>query len=93
MYVCVYVCLQKDVDVITIRITANSFLQRMVRNIVGVLVQVGAGHMSLVEVKALLEKKDRVYVPVASAPATGLYLMDVHYDPLGTPSSFYATRV
>lgn len=67
-------------DEIDILITGDSFLQRMVRNIVGLLVQVGFGKNSVDSVKDILEIKDRNKVTISPAPAHGLYLLDVHYD-------------
>jgi tRNA pseudouridine38-40 synthase len=68
------------VEEIDILITGDSFLQRMVRNIVGLLVQVGLGKNSVESVQNILAKKDRNAVIISPAPAHGLYLLDVHYD-------------
>lgn len=64
---------------ITIEISANAFLYRMVRNIVGILVKVGDGTLTLDDVGQLLAKRSRRLCP-APAPADGLYLVHVHYD-------------
>lgn len=59
-------------------ITANAFLYRMVRNVVGSLLRVGRGELAPAEVLALLEARDRAAVG-PPAPACGLYLVEVEY--------------
>jgi len=62
-----------------IRISANAFLHHMVRNIVGALVEVGAGRRPVAWMAALLEARDRRQgAPTFSA--AGLYLARVEYD-------------
>lgn len=72
---------QEGSEMITITITANSFLQKMVRNIVATLVQVGKGRITPENVKEILELRNRAKVLISGAPAHGLYLVDVGYDP------------
>jgi len=59
-------------------IEANAFLYRMVRSIVGTLVQVGRGQLSPQEVASFLRARDRSLVKQV-APAHGLCLMQVDY--------------
>jgi tRNA pseudouridine38-40 synthase len=59
-------------------IEANAFLYRMVRNIVGTLMQVGWGQVSLQEFEAMVRARDRSLVKQV-APAHGLCLMRVDY--------------
>ena len=59
-------------------ITANAFLYRMVRTIVGTLVQVGLGQLSPDGVKHILEAKDLTQ-SAPPAPAHGLCLVKVTY--------------
>lgn len=59
-------------------IQADRFLRNMVRAIVGTLLQVGRNRMSLEEFKTVIEAKDRGKAGT-SAPAEGLYLVDVAY--------------
>ncbi|RIY32073.1 tRNA pseudouridine(38-40) synthase TruA [Psittacicella melopsittaci] len=59
-------------------IQANAFLYHMVRNIMGALLKVGKGELSPQEFKALIEAKNRNLAP-ATAPANGLYLVEVGY--------------
>lgn len=64
---------------VTIDIEARGFLRNMVRNIVGILIEVGRGRLSAGEVGLILRKKDRRHAGPC-APAQGLYLMKVLYD-------------
>ncbi len=59
-------------------ISANRFLRNMVRAIVGTLLEVGRGKLSVEEFCAIIEAKDRGKAG-ASAPAKGLFLTDVLY--------------
>jgi tRNA pseudouridine38-40 synthase len=63
---------------ITFDIEANAFLYRMVRSVVGMLVMVGAGQISVEEFQALLQAQDRSQIRRV-APAHGLCLMRVDY--------------
>ena len=63
---------------------ADSFLQHMVRIIVGTLVQVGTGKLKPQQMKGILESRDRVQAG-PTAPAHGLYALCVRY-PEGTVS-------
>ena len=65
-------------DIIAIEIRANAFLLHMVRNIAGALMEIGRGKQKVSWVKRLLEGRDRTKA-AATAPATGLYLLDVGY--------------
>ena len=59
-------------------IEADRFLRNMVRAIVGTLVDVGKGKISVQEFKDVITKKDRGSAG-GSAPAQGLYLVKVEY--------------
>jgi tRNA pseudouridine38-40 synthase len=63
---------------IEIHISANAFLQHMVRNIVGVLLEVGEGRRSVDSLPILLASKDRQQASVTAKPQ-GLYLKGVDY--------------
>jgi len=65
-------------DWVIIDITANAFLQHMVRNIVGVLLEVGENEHPPQWVAQVLAAKDRRCAG-RTAPAEGLYFMDVSY--------------
>jgi len=66
--------------VISFHFTADGFLFRMVRNLVGALVKVGHGKISATDFTAILHARSRSQAP-ATAPACGLYLMQVTYPP------------
>lgn len=59
-------------------ITADRFLRNMVRAIVGTLLEVGEGKMSLKEFNQVIESKSRSNAGF-SVPACGLYLTEVRY--------------
>ncbi|WP_373492588.1 tRNA pseudouridine(38-40) synthase TruA [Aquiflexum sp.] len=59
-------------------ITANRFLRGMVRAIVGTLIDVGTGKLSIEQFVDILESKDRAQAK-SSAPAHGLYLCKIIY--------------
>ena len=65
-------------DLVVVDIQANAFLHHMVRNIVGVLLDIGAGDFSSAWVGELLALKDRTRAS-KTAPPDGLYLVDVIY--------------
>lgn len=56
----------------------NGFLYKMVRNIVGTLVDVASQHLALADVLSIFEAKDRRRASRA-APAQGLFLVKVSY--------------
>lgn len=58
---------------------ANAFLHHMVRNIVGALIYVGAGRMTLAQFGAMFAARDRTLAPPTFSPA-GLYLARIEYD-------------
>lgn len=63
---------------IFIEIIANAFLHHMVRNIAGVLMEIGAGKKEPLWSKQVLEARDRTFGGV-NAPPGGLYLISVAY--------------
>ena len=65
-------------EFVTIDITANAFLQNMVRIVTGVLLRIGRGDAREDWVGDVLEAGDRKHVG-ATAPASGLYLTSVVY--------------
>ena len=62
-------------------ITGDGFLRHMVRNIVGTLVKVGQGKLTVADFQSILAARDRKFAG-PTAPACGLFLQQVHYDPL-----------
>lgn len=69
-------------QVITV-IKANAFLHHMVRNIMGVLISIGAGKQPVDWIKEVLEAKDRTVADVTALP-NGLFLEHVLY-----PNNFF----
>ncbi|MFT5573542.1 MAG: tRNA pseudouridine38-40 synthase [Cryomorphaceae bacterium] len=63
-------------------VTANAFLQHMVRNLAGSLIEVGAGERKVDWMAEVLEHKDRTKAGATAQP-NGLYLVGVEY-----PSEF-----
>jgi tRNA pseudouridine38-40 synthase len=65
-------------DFLVFDITANRFLRGMVRAIVGTLLEVGEGKLSLKDFKVILNSKDRRKAG-ANVAAHGLYLVSIKY--------------
>lgn len=65
-------------DWIVMDITANAFLQHMVRNMMGTLVAIGAGDESQQWLSTVLQSRDRQCAGTA-APPQGLALVNVDY--------------
>jgi len=65
-------------DRLIYRVTGSGFLKHMVRNIVGVLLEVGKGNVDRAGFLARLEPGCRI-PPGPTAPARGLFLMSVEY--------------
>jgi tRNA pseudouridine38-40 synthase len=65
-------------DWLAVTVTANAFLQHMVRNIAGLLVAIGKGDEESGWAKRVLESHDRTQGGVA-APPHGLTLIDIEY--------------
>ena len=68
----------KDGDLITIRITGNGFLYNMVRIIAGTLIRTGTGEWEPECVPEILEARSRAKAG-PTAPAKGLTLMEIRY--------------
>jgi tRNA pseudouridine38-40 synthase len=63
---------------ISFRFKGDGFLYKMVRNLVGTLIEVGVGKRTVAEVKKILKGKDRKLAG-KTAPAKGLCLIKVNY--------------
>ena len=61
-------------------VTANAFLQHMVRNIAGALIEIGCGKREAAWMREVLDARDRTQAGI-TAPANGLYLVGVEYPP------------
>ena len=73
-----YYKIEREGDLISLRVCANGFLYNMVRILTGTLLEVGLGDRSLPEVRLALEGKDRSLAGF-TAPPQGLFLVDVFY--------------
>jgi tRNA pseudouridine38-40 synthase len=60
-------------------ICGDGFLRKMVRNIVGTLIEVGQHRMEVPHFASLLQQKDRSQAG-PTAPACGLFLKKIYYD-------------
>jgi len=69
---------ERDGNWILLDVTANAFLQHMVRNIIGSLAAVGSGEEDVAWLSAVLDSRDRTQGGVA-APPHGLTLVRVLY--------------
>jgi tRNA pseudouridine38-40 synthase len=69
----------KKGNLVIFRIEARSFLRKMIRNMVGTLVQVGLGSMEPDFIKETIDIDERVKIG-PPAPGQGLCLHDVIYD-------------
>ncbi len=69
-----------DGALILVRVVGSHFLWKMVRRIVGVLVETGRGQIAPGEVAALLGSNSDL-PPRLTAPASGLFLERVFYEP------------
>ena len=69
----------EDGDLILVHIEGSHFIWKMVRRIVGVLVEVGRGGMTTEEATALLTEPSDAPARL-TAPASGLFLERVYYE-------------
>jgi tRNA pseudouridine38-40 synthase len=76
----------EDGDLLVVHIEASHFLWKMVRRLVGVLVEVGRGALSVDDAVGLLAQASPLPARV-TAPASGLFLERVYYpdDPRDLP--------
>ena len=65
-------------DIIYINFVGNGFLKYMVRNMVGLLIEVGSNNRNVEDVKKILDSMDRKEAGIC-APSMGLYLENVYY--------------
>jgi tRNA pseudouridine38-40 synthase len=71
--------LTKEGDRLIYRVTGSGFLKHMVRNIVGVLLEIGKGNLDRAGVLARLQPGCAI-PPGPTAPARGLFLISVEYN-------------
>ncbi len=81
--------LKEDGDLILIRIVGSHFIWKMVRRIVGILVEVGRGRKSEEDIVFYLNNKSNEPAKF-TAPPSGLFLERVTYDEETIPEKFSA---
>ena len=69
---------EQEGEMLEFVVHGNGFLYHMVRNIVGTVVDVGKGRLSVSRFKEITEAHDR-HQASPTAPACGLYLYEVEY--------------
>ena len=69
----------EDGDLVLVRIEGSHFLWKMVRRIVGVLVEVGRGALKPTDAAAFLTESSAVPARL-TAPSSGLFLARVYYN-------------
>lgn len=67
-------------EFIRLDVSANAFLHHMVRNLAGVLMEIGAGRRPVSWARAVLAERDRQRGGV-TAPPDGLYFLGAEYPP------------
>lgn len=72
------ITVEKNQEIITIRVTGNGFLYNMVRIIAGTLLNVGSGLLSPESIPEILNSLDRENAG-PTAPAKGLTLVKINY--------------
>ncbi|MCB1021243.1 MAG: tRNA pseudouridine(38-40) synthase TruA [Bryobacterales bacterium] len=70
--------LAREGEELVYRVRGSGFLYNMVRNIVGVLIEIGRGSWGPEDVERILAARDR-RAAGPTAPAPGLFLLDVEY--------------
>lgn len=70
--------LDPSIKILVVEITANGFLYKMARNIIGTLIYAGKGKLKPEDIPGILKSKDRKKAP-PTASASGLYLKHVRY--------------
>jgi tRNA pseudouridine38-40 synthase len=68
----------REGDELIYSVRGNGFLHHMVRNLVGTFLLVGKGTVSLEDLRRILDARERTAAG-ATAPASGLYLVEVEY--------------
>jgi len=91
-----YLHIARRGELIVVEVKANAFLHHMVRNIVGVLMAIGAGEAPVSWVAEVLEARNRSAGGITARP-NGLYLVNVGYPehfglPLPTPGPLFVAE-
>lgn len=70
--------IERRCDIVRFSLTANAFLHHMVRNVVGALIYVGNGKLSITQFESIFRQANRNFAPPTFMP-NGLYLVNVKY--------------
>ncbi len=70
---------KQDGNKLVFTIAADRFLRNMVRAIVGTMINIGTGKISLADFEKIIDSKDRSQAGF-SVPAHGLYLTEIDYN-------------
>lgn len=73
-----YIKIEKESTLIKIYINADGFLKYMVRNIIGLFLELNEGKKTIEDIPKILESKDRRELGIKASPC-GLYLNKVNY--------------
>ena len=73
-----YCSVEREGEIVKVRISADGFLYNMVRIICGTLLEVAKGNISPEEVVGIIASRDRSMAG-STLPPQGLYLVDVEY--------------
>lgn len=88
-----FISVKRYGDVLVLDIKGNAFLHHMVRNIAGVLMEIGQNRKPTSWCKQVLEARDRTQGGVTAVP-NGLFLTQVDYpDKFGIPQSSGAPSI
>ncbi len=71
--------LSRNESMLVYSVTAAGFLKHMVRNMVGVLLEIGKGNLTGDDLRARLQPESGIK-PGPSVPASGLFLVSVDYE-------------
>ncbi len=83
--------LRRKENMLVYQVTGSGFLKHMVRNIIGLLLEVGKGNLTRDDVLARLEPESGIK-PGPTAPASGLFLVSVDYEDPDSELKFTAAR-
>ena len=70
---------RREGSLVILDVMANAFLHHMVRNLAGVLMQIGSAEREVSWAAELLQQRDRSQAGVTAKP-DGLYFLAVQYD-------------
>lgn len=73
-----YIKIERKDTKIIIKINANGFLKYMVRNIIGLFLEINEGKKQIKDISKIIESKDRTKLGIKCLP-NGLYLNKVNY--------------